>query len=94
MRLISVAYFPYDEADNASELIRAKIADYKHFWVRQGRFALVSSTIDPQSLLDTLKPFLGEFDTLLVTNILDRVYCAGADSDELWEWADRYSTPY
>jgi hypothetical protein len=93
MRLLSIAYFPYEEDRAASDFLRSKIAEYDHYWIRQGRFALISTEVDPHSLFDSIKPFLGEFDTLVVSKVIDPICFAGRYSEVLWNWIDRFSSP-
>ncbi len=47
MRLLSLAYFPYQEDRAASDFLRSKIGEYDHYWIRQGRLALISTEVDP-----------------------------------------------
>jgi hypothetical protein len=93
MRLLSIAYFPYEEDRAASDFLRSKIAEYDHYWIRQGRFALISTEVDPHSLFDSIKPFLGEFDTLVVSKVIDPICFAGRHSEVLWNSIDRFSSP-
>lgn len=93
MRLLSVTYLPYADDRAVTRFLREKIAEYEHYWVRQGRLALVSSNIDPQSLFESLKPHVGEFDTLVVSTVIDPLCFSGEASDELRDWIDRFSAP-
>ena|SRR6266576_997441 len=78
MRLLSVTYFPYADDRAATRFLREKIAEYRHYWIRQGRLALISSDIDARSLFESIKPYLGEFDTLVVSTVIDPICLVAA----------------